>query len=213
MRPFILAWSLLTVSLLISGVAQSNFALQDDALVGDQDQSTELLDKLQENFWLNLDRNGRIREKAPQLPEKIRELTLNWINKLSESDLELLTADGLSKEAEKQARELEKKYRSDARDLVTHHQLAEKLAQKVIETHWKGMEKLNVTPESFPDYTSQYNQTVLSWFHGRTIEDLSIFEKPRPKPNERERGEKITAELLKAIEDVQQKYQSNWKTD
>lgn len=214
MRLTIHFWFLmLAASLFVFANPGPILAVQDQMLENNQNEHPELADQLQNDFWLILDRNGKIREKSPLLGKKIQQLTCDWIGKLSESDLALLTSSDRSKEAEKKARELEKNFRSDAKDLVTHFQLADKLATKVIETHWKGMEKLNVTPESVPEYTSQYNETVLNWFHARTIEDLSIFEKPRPKPNERERGEKITAELLKTIEQVQQKYQSHWKID
>jgi len=187
--------------------------LQDEVQGWTTDEHAELQKRLQENFWNAVDRNGRTREKAPALPDKLQLMTQSWIEKLTAEELQWLMEKELSKEVEKQARELEKKYRNDAKDLVAQYQLAEKLARKVTDTHWKGMEKLNVTRESFPEYTLEYDRTVLNWFHARTIEDLSIFEKPRPKPNERERGEKITAELLKAIEEVQQKHQSKWQID
>lgn len=184
-----------------------------DVAEDETDPKQELQVKLKESFWNIQDKNNRIREKHPELIEIHDQMTQAWVAELESSDFELLTRDELSSTEAKDARELEKNYREQSKEVIDHYQLAHKLATKVINTHWKGMASQNVTRESFPEYTQEYDETVYNWFRARTIEDLSLFEKRRPKPNERERGEKLTAELLKAIETVQKKHESKWSSD
>lgn len=195
------------------GGSVSVMALPQETVEDASDPRTQLQRKLCESFWRLQDKNNRIREKHPALIEIHKKMTQAWIAELEPGDFELLTREELSKEELKEARELEKTYREQAMEVVTHHQLAHKLAVKVTNTHWKGMAAMNVSKESFPEYTQEFDETVFAWFQERSMEDLILFEKPRPKPNERERGEKITADLLKTIEAVQQKHESKWSLD
>ena len=168
------------------------------------EQQAEVATKLFEEHWKRVDRREQLRRAQPALFQKHRDATSRWVAELETEKLELLLKGRTSGDETKQVRNLSSDFKKTSEELFAHYQLATQLAYKVIQGHWQGMQRNGVVREQVVEYATDFENCVSDWFHQRSIEDLRIFEKPKPNENERQRGEKITAELMQQIKMVQE---------
>ncbi len=178
----------------------------DQDLDGETDPREELAIELRDAYWEKNDKKGVKRKAEPELFDTHHAMTKEWVEKLKESDFAILRNTEPDEEEAKRAKELERIYNRKSADVLVQISLYKKLAKKITQAHWKRMNQNGVSHESHPEFASEFDETVNGWFKNRTVEDLRIFEKPKPTEAERDRGAKITKELLEKIEEVKKKH-------
>jgi hypothetical protein len=175
----------------------------------DEDQQA-LAEKIRDAYWEANDKKGVKRKAEPLLFEHHEKMTQQWIVKLNAEDFALLKDGATDSEAEERKKTLEKDYSRRSAEVLMRVSLARRLAKKVIQSHWEAQASGGINRTQFPVYAADFDNTVETWFLNRSLEDLKIFEKKKPSESERERGAKIGADLLKTIDEVKKRYESNW---
>jgi hypothetical protein len=166
----------------------------------------QLVIRLRDAYWAKNDKQGQKRKAEPRLFEAHETMTREWVIKLNDADLAILQHEVPPETDSKRAKELTREYVKKSAEVANRLVLARRLAQKIIKAHWKGLAVSGISPNSFPQYAREYESAVENWFLERSLEDLKIFEKSRPSESERERGDKITADLLKKLDEVKKKF-------
>jgi hypothetical protein len=176
----------------------------------DDDRET-LVVKLCDSYWATTDKKENKRNAEPMLSTMHEKMTRQWVAKLKEEDFDILRGTELNDVQAKRKKELEKEFLKKSQEVIAQIAIARRVSNKVIKSHWDGMAQTGVSREAFPEYAREFEVTIQQWFFDRSVEDLKIFEKSRPNASERERGDKITAELVKKIVEVKQKYDGNMR--
>jgi hypothetical protein len=167
--------------------------------------------KLRDEYWEAKDKKGAKRSAEPALFNSHNQMTREWIDQLTEEDFSILKNEDPTAEQAKRARQLLREYNAKSQEIAVRLALARRLGKKIIGAHWERLAQNGVLRTAVPEYARDFETAVESWFLDRSLEDLKIFEKTRPSKSERERGEKITAELINKIDEVKQKYEGKMR--